>query len=94
MAYSSSNPPRRVQELGWNGKAMWMYESADPHATVEGAGYFSDGTRYGLKIGDLMYVIRTGTVEVTIHRVTAIAAPNASNPSLPRAVSISAATLA
>ena len=37
--------------MGGGGR-QWYYESADPIATVNTAGYFADGYRFGMRIGD------------------------------------------
>lgn len=103
MAYSTANPPRKFAEVGIappiataRAKAIWIYESADAHATVEGASYFTDATKIGMSLGDLVCVVRTGTPEVTWHFVTNVVAPAAGGYAneQPRACTISAATLA
>jgi hypothetical protein len=43
---------------------MWLYASADPIATVQGAGYFSDGIQRGLMVNDIVFVVDTNLVRV------------------------------
>lgn len=71
MAYAIANPPVKknyggltsfgATEAGANygGHNDWVYASADPIATVQGANYFSDGIQRGMQVNDLVYVIDT-----------------------------------
>ena len=56
MAYDTSNPPRLIVDHGLSGSTggVFLYSSTDAHGTVSGAGYFSDGSRHGMKVGDAM----------------------------------------
>lgn len=73
---------RVIAAPGMDAGATWIYGPGDAHATVEGAGYFSDGGSKGMKVGDLVFVIEAagGT---TAHSVTAVAAANNNNALLP-----------
>lgn len=55
----------------------WCYKSADATATVAAAGYISDALKKGMKQYDLVYVLKTDTGAMTIHRVTAVASTGA-----------------
>jgi len=55
MAYSTSNPPA-IETQAINGRRRWSYVSADAIATVDGAGYFSNGFDLGMKLGDVVEV--------------------------------------
>lgn len=56
MTYSVNNQPRlRDQDIGV-GPREWIYSSADPMATVDGSGYFTDGYALGMRDGDFCYV--------------------------------------
>ena len=59
MAYDTANPPR-VKVAGVSGSPNWWeYESADPHATVDASGYFTNGYTLGMRDGDQILVIDT-----------------------------------
>lgn len=83
MAYSSTNPVRKLIDFGiTSAGSLWAYESTHPHATVEGAGFFSGcgfgspgNNAVGMRIGDLLVNINqstAGTSAVTWHRVSTI----------------------
>lgn len=92
MAYNPNTPPRRIRDLGMsNGQGEYIYESTDAHGTVEGANYISDGSKLGMKVGDIVMAVKTDTGGITWHRVQSMAAANAAMPWLPRAVTLSAA---
>lgn len=91
MAYSANNPPRQVLGLGFMGNGMWIYESTDAHGTVEGANYFTNGGRLGMKVGDLLANVTTDTSGVTWHRVTSVSATSFTSAG---PASVSAAVLA
>ncbi len=71
MSYATSNPPARV--AGTNGgPQVWLYKSADDDATVNGAGYFTDGVDLGMKVGDIVLVFDTTTPKASFHGVNTI----------------------
>lgn len=78
MAYSTSNPPSLMgsPRIGGTGLQVWDYRSTDDAATVDGAGYFSNGADLGMRVGDLVYVTDTDAspVIVTLHQVSAVSA--------------------
>lgn len=55
-----------------NGPAWYDYTSADARATVEGAGYFSDGVKFGMRLGDKVVVCYTTGYVTTIHAVSVV----------------------
>jgi len=70
MAYAPTTNPPVAMSMGplaeyntteagttYVGGKLWLYKSADVIATVQGAGYFSDGIQRGMQVGDLVYVI-------------------------------------
>jgi hypothetical protein len=60
MTYATSNPPFLIaQGLTADGNALWGYRSEDDAATVNSAGYFSNGLALGMKVGDLVAVTDT-----------------------------------
>lgn len=69
MAYSVNNPPVPVSSgplagyganepgAGQTIPKIWVYSSADPIATVQGAGYFTNGLTLGMRVNDIVFVI-------------------------------------
>ena len=60
MAYNTSNPPALVFGTVGNTRKVWLYSSADAAATIDAAGYFSDGYDLGMRDGDLLLAYDTG----------------------------------
>lgn len=76
MAYSTSNPPVKI--AGTVAKSAWLYQSTDVHTDVDAADYFSDGDALGMKVNDIVFVVKTtATVGATIHSVSAVTAGGA-----------------
>ncbi len=74
MTYSTSNPPSMVvSDIGNQGPQRWIYQSADPVATVAGAGYFTNGGQLGMQVNDIVEVTDTATPLVSDTRVTTVA---------------------
>ncbi len=77
MTYSTSNPPTLVSVSPLTGAGQhWVYRSTDPAATVDLAGYFSNGYDLGMRAGDTIDVIDTDAspIAVTSHVVAAVTA--------------------
>lgn len=74
MSYSTTIPPKCVLPGVGGGPALWVYTSADARTTVEGAGYFTNATDLGLKLGDIVIVVYTTGYATTIHAVSAVSA--------------------
>ncbi|MCY1449220.1 hypothetical protein D9M71_659460 [compost metagenome] len=83
MAYSSSNPVKKILNLGFtSGGSLWAYESTHVHGVVEGANFFTGcgfgspgNAAVGMAVGDLVAAVcvaTSGTSAVTWHRVTSI----------------------
>lgn len=70
MAYSTSNPPRRMVEGIGGGAKLWFYSSADAAATVDASGYFTNGYDLGMRDGDLIFVYQTAGKIWSAHTVT------------------------
>lgn len=86
MAYSNAGLTCVVSAPGGRGVNIFHYTHAtDPHTDVDAAGYFSDGKKFGMKVGDVVFVEDVDTATLTVHRVASISG---------NAVTISAATLA
>lgn len=91
MAYDPTKL-RMIAQAGFDSGGVWIYgPSPDTHATVEGAGYFANGGKVGMKVNDIVFVIEASGGGTTCHSVTALAAP-ANNPPdpTPGAATISA----
>lgn len=73
MAYSTSNPPQRLAGSGPNGGQLWYYASGDIHTDVDAADYFSNGHALGMRVNDVVLVVKTtATIGATVHSVTAV----------------------
>jgi hypothetical protein len=59
MAYSTSNPPEKLVSNLDGTFNIWVYRSTDAHATVDAAGYFTNGVALGMKPGDIVFVVDT-----------------------------------
>lgn len=77
MAYDVANPPQKLAGGIGGGLSLWLYNSADARATVEGAGYVSNGDDLGMKVGDLVLVVVSGTGAGSVHSVSAVTAGGA-----------------
>ena len=77
MSYSTSNPPKcLVHSIG--GPSIWYYASTDVHTDVDAADYFSNGDALGMKVDDIVHVVKTtATVGATTHSVSAVTAGGA-----------------
>ena len=60
MTYATSNPPQLViGTVGGTGAQLWSYRSTDDAATVNTAGYITNGGALGMRVGDLVQVVDT-----------------------------------
>ena len=53
--------------------AVHIYRSADPRATVIGAGYIDDGVDKGIRVNDILIIVDNAAV-ATIHLVSVVTA--------------------
>lgn len=93
FAYSTANPPVPVSLGPLSGYGanepggantipkLWVYSSADPIATVQGAGYFSNGLTLGMRVGDIIFVIDNNLARMYPSFVTAVT-PTAGAPAV------------
>lgn len=78
MAYSTSNPPVLIAQPIGTGPAIWVYASEDVHTDVDAANYFTNGKELGMRINDVVHVIKTtATIGVTSHVITEVSADGA-----------------
>ena len=82
MAYVTTNPPQiKVQGLG-NGNSVWTYASTDVHTDVDATDYFTNGSDLGMRVNDVVMVIKTSAaIGATLHVVTAVTAGGAATVS-------------
>lgn len=75
MAYSTSNPPLRVVSANDGATpSIWAYASADAWSLIEGAGYFTNASNLGMRLGDIIIATETDNgYGTSIHAVSAIA---------------------
>lgn len=76
MAYTPATLNCMIDRIG-AGPAWWHYSTTDAHATVAGAGYFSDGASRGLKAGDAVIVVSSSGNTTTVHGAASAIAINA-----------------
>ncbi|VVO87977.1 hypothetical protein PS903_02129 [Pseudomonas fluorescens] len=83
MAYSSTNPVKKMLDIGFaSGGSIYTYESTHTHSAVEAANFFAGcgfgspgNNSVGMRVGDLVAAVcvaTSGTSAVTWHRVTSI----------------------
>lgn len=78
MAYSTSTPPNLVAQSVGAAPALWVYASEDVHTDVDAADYFSNGDALGMRVNDVVIVVKTtATIGATLHVVTAVTAGGA-----------------
>lgn len=74
MAYVPDNLYLATQAVGGGLPKVFIYKNATPDAdaTIVTASYFSDGVSKGMKVGDLIDAIDTGTAKYKRYQVTTI----------------------
>jgi hypothetical protein len=74
MAYSTSTPPALLTPAFAGAGGIWQYTSADPIATVNTSGYFTNGAALGMKVGDTVIVRDTATPTTSLCTVIDVTA--------------------
>lgn len=85
MAYATTNPPACMWPGLGAAPAVWTYASTDVHTDVDAADYFSNGSALGMRVNDIVIVVKTSaTIGATLHVVTAVTAGGAAtvNPAI------------
>lgn len=78
MAYVTTNPPIRLVGAVGDGGELWLYSSTDVHTDVDATDYFSNGDALGMKVNDVVIVVKTSaTIGATLHVVTTVTAGGA-----------------
>lgn len=70
MGYATTSPPRCVLPALGSGASVWIYQSADAKATVDGSGYFTNGYKLGMRDGDLIFVYDNANKIWSAHTIT------------------------
>ena len=84
MAYQGTtstapNLPRLVsQGIGGSQNRQWVYISTHTQGGAAAAGFFTDGSKIGLKVGNSMLVIGSTTYTISHHTVNAVSSTGAS----------------
>lgn len=78
MAYVVTNPPALIAQSVGAAPALWVYASTDVHTDVDASDYFSNGAALGMRVNDIVLVVKTtATIGVTAHVVTTVTAGGA-----------------
>lgn len=78
MSYATTNPPKLISGGVGASERLWLYSSTDVHTDVDAADYFSNGNALGMKVNDVVIVVKTSaTIGATLHVVTASTAGGA-----------------
>lgn len=74
MAYATGNLNVIASTLGGAAPRMWLYYNATPDsdATIVTAAYVSDGVAKGMKLGDIVDAVNTGTALYKRYQCTSI----------------------
>jgi hypothetical protein len=73
MAYSTSNPPALIsQRVGANGGAVFVLKTTDDIGDVLADDYISNGYDLGIKAGDVVIVIDSTNVNLSITKVASV----------------------
>jgi hypothetical protein len=82
MSYATTLPPALVAQSVGAAPALWLYASADVHTDVDATDYFSNGHALGMRVNDVVIVIKTtATIGATLHVVTTSTAGGAATVS-------------
>jgi hypothetical protein len=72
MAYETTNPPKCIVSSIGGAAAIWVYTDGDAHTDVDASGYFTNGGKLGMKVGDVVIVQNTSGYTTTTHSVSAV----------------------
>lgn len=78
MAYATTNPPACTYDGMGAAPATWVYASEDIHTDVDTANYFTNGQALGMRVNDVVIVVKTtATIGATLHVVTEVSSDGA-----------------
>ena len=88
MAYTSNNLRLVYQPIGGTVPRQFVYTDAAPDndTAMRVAGYFSDGAKQGMRLGDLVDVVQVGTAKYIKYQVTAVSAAGVVTVAVPTAI--------
>ena len=74
MAYVSDNLALVHGPFGGIAPRVFTYNdtAAESDATIVGAGWFSNGVKMGMRVGDLVHVVQTGTAKYKLYQVASV----------------------
>jgi hypothetical protein len=74
MAYVPDNLAMVINPVGGAMPRVFMYfnSAADSDTTIVGASWFSDGVTKGMRVGDLVDAINTGTAKYKRYQVASV----------------------
>lgn len=73
MAYTPGSAAQVVQYIDNSSPGkFWFLAGTDAVGTVEGAGYISDAQSLGMKVNDIVFYVKTDTMNLYILIVTAV----------------------
>lgn len=72
MAGYDSTKLDMIKDLKRGAQREFWYRTTDALATVQGAGYFSDGVKRGMKLGDKVTVFKTDGPNIYMQKVSAV----------------------
>ncbi len=76
--YDSSKLRLVTQDVEGTGAKLWFYTTAaDADATIVGAGYFANGAKMGMAVGDLVDCVATTGPKYKRYQVSAVGAVTA-----------------
>jgi hypothetical protein len=76
--YDSTKLRLISQDIGAGVAKLWFYTTAaDADATILGAGYFANGAKMGMTVGDLVDVVGTTGPKYKRYQVSAVGATTA-----------------
>lgn len=86
MAYVSNDLNLVIENVGGKTPRIFTYKTADNLAAITGAGYFSDGSAKGLRVGDLIHTIAPTGAGYSMFKITAVSAAGAATASAATAI--------
>lgn len=74
MAYTPDNLALVYQPIGGIAPRTFTYNdaAAESNATIVGASWFSDGVTKGMRVGDIVIVVQTGTAKKKEYQVASV----------------------
>lgn len=74
MAYVADNLSLANQTIGGVAPRRFYYydAAAESNATIVGASWFSNGVTAGMRVGDIVEVVQTGTAKYKLYQVASV----------------------